>query len=122
MKPLAPRYPPNPGRIAGSPGGRTTDVPTVGGFEALFSPCRERSGMVLSRKVVVETLASAIPVVLFVGALVAISSMYVGESGLSATGGQMLVAALVGFVAVMAGVGVFLARSDYDEEEDEDEA
>jgi len=65
--------------------------------------------MDIERETLVEIAVATVAVVLFVGALVAVGTTY-GAPQLSSEGGIALVAAIFGFVLLMAVVGVFLDR------------
>lgn len=60
----------------------------------------------MRRKIVVSLAA----VVLVVVGFIAIGATY-GGAGLSPTGGYALIGAMVAFILMMAGAGLFLARS-----------
>jgi hypothetical protein len=66
------------------------------------------------RETLVEGVAGAGSVLVFVVAVVVIGTLYDGR-GLSATGALALVGAIAGFILLMAAVGVFLSRYDTDE-------
>jgi hypothetical protein len=59
-----------------------------------------------------QTVASLFAVGLFLASLVAIGVVFNGTDGFDPTGGFALVAALGGFVLLMAAVGFGLARAD----------
>lgn len=63
----------------------------------------------MDRETVVEAGISAIAVLLFVAAVVLVGMTYGGDE-LSSTGAVAVIAAIVGFVLLMAGVGVVLDR------------
>lgn len=69
--------------------------------------------MDLDREIVVEVVAAVVPVVLLLVGLAAIGQQYSTDGGLSATGGKIMVGAIVAFVLVLAAVGLWLSRSDY---------
>lgn len=62
----------------------------------------------MRRKIVV----SFVTVGLLVAAFIAIGATYGGEGGFSEMGGYALIGAIAAFVLVMAGAGLYLARSD----------
>ena len=72
----------------------------------------------LERDSLIETAAAIFSVLLMVSTMMYIGTTYSGSNGeLSADGGQLLVAAIVGFVIVMTGVGVVLAYTLNDPED-----
>ncbi|AHG00556.1 hypothetical protein HALLA_18955 [Halostagnicola larsenii XH-48] len=72
----------------------------------------------LERDSLIETGAAILSVLLMVSTMVYIGTTYSGSNGeLSADGGQMLVAAIVGFVIFLTGVGVVLAYTLNDPED-----
>ncbi len=68
--------------------------------------------MDLERETVVEIVAAVVPVLFLLVVLAAVGRAYSTDGGLSATGGKVLVGAIVAFVAVLAVVGLVLSRSD----------
>jgi uncharacterized membrane protein (DUF485 family) len=73
--------------------------------------------MEMQREKLIEIAAAAGPVLVLLAVLAWIGTAFVEgpDNGLSVTGGQAMVAAIVVFVLVMTGIGILLARSDYDE-------
>jgi hypothetical protein len=59
-----------------------------------------------------QIIASLFAVGLFLVSLIAIGVMFNGTDGFDPTGGFAIVAALAGFVLLMAAVGFGLARAD----------
>jgi hypothetical protein len=67
-----------------------------------------------------KTIVSAAAVVLFLVSLIGIGVTFGGGAGFSSSGGLALVGALVGFVLLMAVVGLWLDRADDDASEPTD--
>ncbi|ELY64816.1 DUF7472 family protein [Natronococcus jeotgali] len=64
----------------------------------------------LERERIIEIVVAASAVFVMLGTMIAIGSEYGGpESALSATGGEMLVGAIVGFVVLLTAAGIGLA-------------
>lgn len=61
----------------------------------------------MRRKIVVSLVAA----VLVVFGFLAIGATYGGNNGFTPTGGYALIGAIITFVLVMAGAGLYLARS-----------
>ena len=61
-----------------------------------------------------QTIISLVAVGLFIASLVTIGIVYDGSDGLPEAGALALVAALAGFILLMAGVGVVLERLNND--------
>ncbi|MFO7834071.1 MAG: hypothetical protein R6V31_08465 [Halohasta sp.] len=59
-----------------------------------------------------QTVVSLFAVGLFLASLIGIGVVFDGAEGLPSDGALALVAALAGFVLLMAAVGLFLIRSD----------
>ncbi len=72
--------------------------------------------MEIERELVREIVASFGPLLLIVVVMVAIGSVFSSNGQLEPEGGQALVAAIVFFVFLMAGIGIWLARVDEEEE------
>ncbi|WEL18998.1 MULTISPECIES: hypothetical protein [unclassified Halorhabdus] len=66
----------------------------------------------MERQTALEAAVSITIVVGFIGALAVLTTVYSTDGGLGPTGGYALVAALVGFIIVMSGVGLVLTRMD----------
>jgi hypothetical protein len=71
----------------------------------------------MDRETVWQVSAAVVAVLLFVGILVAVSSAFAANGTISATGGLALVGAVLVFVLVMNGAGLWLERMDFDEDE-----
>jgi peptidoglycan/LPS O-acetylase OafA/YrhL len=86
------------------------------GFDTLFSLPVKAAGMELDGETVRQILVAGLAVVAFVVALFFIGQTYGtnGGSTISATGGVALVGLLGGFIVVMAIVGLWLERQDFD--------
>jgi hypothetical protein len=65
--------------------------------------------MELERETIVEIVVSFVAVSIFVGAVVFIGMTYGGTDQFTPDGGLALLGAIVGFVLLMFGVGVFLS-------------
>ncbi|SFS33690.1 DUF7472 family protein [Halostagnicola kamekurae] len=72
----------------------------------------------IERDSLIEAAAAVLSVLLMVSTMMYIGTTHSGSGGqMSAVGGQMLVAAIVGFVVVLTGVGVVLAYTLNDPED-----
>jgi uncharacterized membrane protein len=72
----------------------------------------------VEREQVIEIAVSVGAVFLMLAAMIAIGSTYGTESStLSPQGGQMLIGVIVGFIVLMAGVGIGLAYTLNDPED-----
>ena len=69
--------------------------------------------MDVDRELLVEIIVATVPVLLLVGMMVVAGMTYTSNDELSATGGKALVAGIVAFVFVLAGLGYWLARSEF---------
>jgi hypothetical protein len=69
--------------------------------------------MELDREVLVEAFVATLPVVVLVALMVYAGQQYTTNGGLTATGGKVLVGAIVAFLVLVVGLGYWLAYSDY---------
>lgn len=69
--------------------------------------------MDLDRETTVEIVAAVVPVLFLLAMLVFVGQTYATDGALSAEGGKVLVGVIVAFVAVLAGLGLWLSRTDY---------
>jgi len=69
--------------------------------------------MELDRETTVEIVAALVPVLFLLAMLVFVGETYATDGSLSATGGKALVGVIVVFVALLAGLGLWLSRTDY---------
>ncbi|WP_247003314.1 DUF7472 family protein [Halosolutus gelatinilyticus] len=73
----------------------------------------------VDRQQIIEIVVAVTAVVLMLGTMISIGSMYGGDNGaLSSDGGKMLVGAIIGFIFVMTAVGIGLAFVLNDPEKD----
>jgi hypothetical protein len=68
--------------------------------------------MEIERETVVEAAVSIAGVFVFIAAVTVVGTRFNSNGGLTATGGLAMLGAIVLFVLVMAGVGVWLAGQD----------
>jgi hypothetical protein len=80
------------------------------GFEALLHRPGIPADMDIERETVVEASVSFVAVLVFIGAVVAVGSTYRTNGHLSRTGGLAIVGAVVLFILVMTGVGLWFAN------------
>ncbi len=71
----------------------------------------------MDRETVWQVSVAVGAVLLFLALLVAVSSTFAANGNITATGGFALVGAVLVFILVMNGAGLWLERMDFDEEE-----
>ncbi|KOX95155.1 DUF7472 family protein [Haloarcula rubripromontorii] len=69
--------------------------------------------MDIERETLLQIVISAVAVVLFVGATVTVSQMYLDGSTVEATGGYALIGAIGLFVVFMTAAGLWLERQQF---------
>ena len=74
----------------------------------------------MDRETQLQIIVSSVVVLLFIGVLAALSTMFSTNGAVTEAGGYALVAALFGFVVVMSGAGLLVTR--YGSAEDGDSA
>lgn len=67
--------------------------------------------MTLERDTVLEIIAAVVPTVLLIALLMVIGTRYSADGTLTPDGGTAIVGAMVLFVVVMTGVGLWLTRA-----------
>ncbi|MFD1586710.1 hypothetical protein ACFR9U_06920 [Halorientalis brevis] len=82
------------------------------GIEALLHWPGKAADMEIERETVVEAAVSFVAVLVFIGAVALVGMEFQTNGGISETGGLAIVGAIVVFVFVMAGVGVWFASQE----------
>lgn len=68
----------------------------------------------MEQKTLLQVIISTIVVLAFIGVLAVLSTMFTANGVVTKSGGYALVAALVGFVFVMSGAGVWITQREGD--------
>jgi peptidoglycan/LPS O-acetylase OafA/YrhL len=69
----------------------------------------------LDQETIWQIAVAAGAVGLFLVLLVVVSSLFSSNGNISATGGFALVGAIVAFIIILSGAGLWLERQDFDE-------
>ncbi len=85
-------------------------------FDTLLADPGERPGMPLDRETVYQIVITVGAVALFTGVAAVISQTYRTNDHISSTGGLALVGAIVLFILVMGGAGLWLNSQEFADE------
>ncbi|MFW5955874.1 MAG: DUF7472 family protein [Halorhabdus sp.] len=64
----------------------------------------------MDQETLLQVVVSSVIVLAFIAVLAVLSTTYSVDGGMNETGGYALVAALLGFVLVMSGAGLWITR------------
>ena len=66
----------------------------------------------MDQETILQVVVSSVVVLAFIAVLAVLSTTYSVNGGMNQTGGYALVAALLGFVFVLSGAGLWITRRD----------